>query len=1193
MSLKSTKSKITSNPVLNNPLIAGEGDAATNKLLPVEQFEVKSPNFIPTANFAPLKPRTLAKPTFDDVSIQKVIQASLNPKLTRSFSLGNQTVSTDRLKSELENSIRLKSGNARTVRTLERKSIEPSNPIATNSPDIRAFAETSLLDGFHEQIEQLIDEPSVEIVPEAKVLALMDLSELSPQAMQEILMVRKLESDVDDKLLRSLFSLIERDQSNADYIRSMENEIKEEIRAAESILNTVSSFDELMDATKRSLNIGDNRLKLYESLQNQSNAYEFKAPSSEELIASFGNDFIKAFEILNAMDDASKVDPQFFVWKNLESLSEMLRNVVSNRRIIEQSKSGFDLEYLNFDYDGSFNQFKQFEIMNLNGFEPMDRMFYYISCICSELNRSMGLGILQSETNNADASDGDDWLNGNFGLKEDWLDYIEDQGFYRNLFINDPSETVKPLMRLGFDGAFYSYLDQFKRNAKVNTFQNYDAGLSKAKQEFELLEANVVKLSNLQEKNKKLLNPRSLFQRIFEAFNELISDLNQNNLEKNDDSTKEKIFSLGLLSLTSGNVGFFKSQLKHQLFSIMLSSLKKIREERESNDIKLSLPDITELVFSKFREDLLKLSSNEIKNPAFDLNDNNLRNLIEKIQSKNLRENIVFHKIIQIFLELEKECIDLNNRKRFKVEFLNDDGKTKFSNLDSSKFLFMIYEIFGILTQVFLKISFGKKITGRTIVEGQVQTTYGAIQVRWEMVSNEIKQALKNIPKSFENDDFQSFLGSFKTITANDNIGFSNNVYGGVVTAQSFYELNESFKKEQLTLLYHLSSIKAVLNNFQQSTTKISDYARILRNDPSVQESKLNTEQRGLKSFLNTEIGVKFFDDVSKLKISRARLRLMKLKSLSKPYDLAKVDPTVYDALQLYVKTNDFFEKNNLLVLASIDQSILRELVTSDYGERFKMNLKLTKLNELQNVSYQPRIIATIPLGCCLTKDLLNETVREAEANGLNLLSSLNELVSGLKIFDMSNSHTVKETENIINFNVDNESKKALIDSYLATTLIEIIARIDLDMPGTFKNDIGYDADVARKLLDMAGNVLGLDGAFDFIFKTVNNQLILRNKEEVQRSFRTDVNIISEKGTTLQLDDGFDYAKIDALHTMLDTIYFRKGRLKEMIFNDNDTAQVFGVPFDPDDFVYENDFNPDDDNEVRFDSFYLDTEFSQ
>jgi hypothetical protein len=217
--------------------------------------------------------------------------------------------------------------------------------------------------------------------------------------------------------------------------------------------------------------------------------------------------------------------------------------------------------------------------------------------------------------------------------------------------------------------------------------------------------------------------------------------------------------------------------------------------------------------------------------------------------------------------------------------------------------------------------------------------------------------------------------------------------------------------------------------------------------------------------------------------------------------------------------------------------------------------------------------------------------VLESESKGLNILSSLNELVDGMKLFDMSNSNIINETESLANSNIDNESKKALIDSYLAATLVEIIARIDLDMPGTFKNNVGYNAEVTRKLIDMAGSVLGVDSAFESLFKIVNNEPTLRDKEDVQRNFRSETNIISEKGTTVQLDDGFDYAKIDMLHTMLDTIYFRKGRLKEMIFSDNDTAQVFGIAFDPEDFVYENDFNPDDDNEVRFDSLYLKTEF--
>jgi hypothetical protein len=1191
MALKLTKSKINSNPKNNSAFIVGEGDIILPKLMPIEQFEVKNPNIVPNVDFVLPKTPVVIKPTFDDVPIQRIVQASKLVKVSsNAFNVINVNLAT-----AVESNIRLIAGNARTVRTINQTIEESSNPVQTNTSEERPFrTKLTNIFSYNAQSELPKETVSAEFVPEAKVLALMDLSKLKQQDLEELIIARRLESDIDDKLLRSLLSLIERDKANADYIYSVESEIREEIVATESILNTVNSFDSLIDYTRNSLSIGKNRNALHESFLNQLRTYDNNVTNVEEMQATFENDFIKVFENLNAMEDADGVDPQFLVWKNLESISDALRNGISNRYISEQSASGFSLEYLNFDYDGSFDSFKQFDVMHLSGFDPLERIFYYITSMCNELNQSIGLGTLQAQQTNV--TNGNDWLQNNVGLPEDWLNYENNIGLYSNMFVKVPNdEEIKPLMRLGLEGTFNAYLTDFKKNVKFNKYQDYESVLLKTQQEFISFQNNALKLINLQESKKKLLEPKNLFKRIFETFNEIISDLNQSIINNQSETNSNKLISLLLLSLTAGSLSGDRFKLKHQIFNLMLNSLNKIRLERKSNDLKL---------FSNFNENqsvpiflnnikgyLNKFSAGDFIDSYFSFDNIDLEKLIESINSSNLKKDLVFHKILEIFLELEKECIDIINKKQFKIEFLTEEenktGKTKFSNLDAFKFCYMIYEIFCVLTQVFLKFSVKKK--NATSIANNSWT------MQWSAVSDDIKESLKSIPKAIEKDDFQSFFNSFKTITANDNIGMRNNVYGGMVTAQSFYELNESFKKEQATIPFHLASIQTVIENFVTSTSNFNDYTKLLRGDASVQDSKLTNEQKNLKNFLSTEIGEQFFDDINKLRIARARLRLLKLKSLVKPYDLAAIEPAIYDALQLYIKNKNYFETKNQMILVSVDQSVLKELVSLDYSDRFRMNLKVTKVNELQDVRYTERSLAEFAMGYCLTKDLLNETVQESESKGLNILSSLSELARNIKLFDMSNSRATSEVEELFGSSInDNDNgKRALLESYLAASLVEVIARIDVDMPGTFKNDVGYNVDVARRMLDMAGAVLGVEDAFENVFKVDGNELKLRDQDEVQRNFRSEASIVSEKGTTLQLDDGFDYAKFDLMHTLLDTIYFRKGRIKQMVFSDNSTAQVFGIPFDPDDFVYENDFTSDDDNEVRFDSLYLETEFLQ
>jgi hypothetical protein len=1193
MALRTTRSKVSSNPKINDAIIVGEGDERRGRDLPIEQLEVSEPELIPKSEpVQQTKQNVPLRKNQDDTPIEKAIQISQSIKITPTALAGGRILTNgiinstlnqqaialpERNKAGIESRINLVSGNIKATRIEERR---PQQTAAIQPLQLsRSLLETSnLFEKFNDQFNSTVEAP-ISDVPEAKVLAMIDLSRMKPQEIEELLVARKFESELDDKLLKSIFAIMENDQKNADYIYELETQILDEIKSAESALNTVTSFESLMDTTILSLLIGQNSRSLYEKLQEKIKLYNVKANSNQELEINFENSFVKVFEKINAMENASNVDPQFLVWKNLKSVSELMRNGVSNRFLAEeQPKQGFSLEYLNFDYDGTESSFDQFKIMNLNSFEPLERIFYYINCMCNELNQSIGLGTLQTTQSNL--RNGNDWLRKNFGLKNNWQNYVADSGIYRNFFVDDLNNEKKPQLNLSLNGAFNSYLTDFKKNVRSNSYSKYDDSLIKLLQELQNFESEVQNVSNIQDSKKKLLNPALLFKRILESFNDIISNINQST-NVNDQNNNKKIMSLLLLSITSGDLTSHRLKFKYEIFNLMLNSLSKIREERKSNDLKMSLNSVAADLNKSIKALKQTCEKSSFSDFSFRFKSDDLQELLTIISNGNLKNDIVFHKIIEIFLELEKECIDTINKNNLDVEFLTEDdanknGKTKFSNLDANKFCYMLYEIFGILTQVFLQFSVNDEF-----------------KVKWSIISDEIKQSLKILPKCFEKDEFQSFYDSLKTFTVNDNLGFRTNVYGGIVTARNFYELNESFKKEQATMVYHLASTKVVIENFISATNKLSNYAKILKQDSSVQEASLSAEQKNLKTFLSTDIGKNFLDGINKLKIARAKLRLLKLKSLVKPFDLAATQPAFYEALQIYVSKNDRFKSNNLMFLTQLQQEVLKNLVNVDYSKRFKMNLRITKVNEFQDIPYEPLIVSNIPLGYCLTKDLLDEAMLNSKTRGLNEIPTFGDLMSNIKFFDMSNSRILNSIEMTSTLNINDDAKRNLVDSYLATALIETIARIDLDMPGTFKNDVGYNADVVRRMMDIAGNALGIENAFETIFKVNGGNIILKDKQEIQRNFAAESNFVSEKGTVLQLNDGFDFAKIDLLHTLLDTIYVRKGKLKEMIFTDNSVAQIFSITFDPKNFNYEDDFTADDDNEMRFDSFYLETEFTR
>ena len=354
MSLNSTRSKVSSNPRSNDSVLVGEGDERRTRDLPIEQVEVKDPNLIPKNEpVDQVNQESLRKKITSDYPVQNAIQLSSNFKdalqnigskilanqpLTRTASNSIRTTvqssaSLEQIKTKFENRINLVSGNTKAVNVREtntQKSIS-IKPIKFDKTLVEA---SNFFENFNNQFFNSSNVQST-FVPEAKVLAMIDLSKMSSQEIEELLIARKFESELDEKMLKSLFSIMESDQKNADYLYELETQITEEIKVAESSLNTISSFQSLIDSTIKSLFIEKNSKLLYDKLQEKLSFYNFAFSSNQEMQIEFQNDFIKVFEKLNAMQNASKVDPQFLIWKNLKSVSDFMINGVSNRFLIE------------------------------------------------------------------------------------------------------------------------------------------------------------------------------------------------------------------------------------------------------------------------------------------------------------------------------------------------------------------------------------------------------------------------------------------------------------------------------------------------------------------------------------------------------------------------------------------------------------------------------------------------------------------------------------------------------------------------------------------------------------------------------------------------------------------------------------------------------------------------------------------
>jgi hypothetical protein len=1184
MTLKSTRSRVSSTPTRNSPEIIGEGEATSVASVPTESIEVKDPNILPKQSRESARAPMDREEKIDDLPVSEAIKISRGIKTTVENSTGTSRTSkierrleltTGKTRplngiSSLPTSIKKNKISNQSVRNAQSK---PAFALQSNSLpplQVSAFSEDLTESDFRDDDGFNAQEQSFE----AKISAVMDLSDLSSSSILDTLQSKRLESDIDRKLLQTVFSIARENKDNDDYISNLEREIESEIKNAESILNVVTSFESTVANARSSLSIGTNKQVLFENnekeLLNQlSNNYSKlrKQPYSRR-------EAISLFESLNAYQNAEGADPQFFVWKNIDSLKSNMLNGVSNHFLVDQGKQSLSLRSFSFDYDGQ--NFKNFYDFDYEASNPLDKIAYYLICICSELNNSIGLGYL-----NQNFLNGEKWFEESSGLSADWRDTIS-KGFYDSLFNNIRPDKKLPLLRLGKEGCIDHYLNDFKRNVTRNSFQNYDDALSNSINSLEKFQKDVHGILSYRIKAKKLLNPTNLLKRILESFDKIIQKL-RSPASINDENSKNILMCLAIIGNASSKANN-KVNLKKFVFDLILKNLSEIRKQRISDDRKLSVKDdfsnsnLNQTNFVEVFNQVNIINPRLQRVSSFNYTNyylSNIETFFSKLNDFEINDTLIFNNIIEIFLELEKECIETINREQYEVEFLTEQNLTKFSQLDASKFIFMIYQIFEKLAEMFFKSNL-YNVGNETYL------------IAWNLASEEANDFLNKLLPAFANDRFDSAFDSLQTLTINDNLGVTNSL----VTAQNFYELNETLKFEKLAPWYHLSMIKTVMSNFYLSTRIINDYSKILKNDPSIQETSLNDEQKKLKKFISTDLGKLFFSSINRVKLARARLRLNRLKSLNNVYDLANTDPEVYDAVSFYLERSNYFETKNKLMIATLNQNVLNNLLNFSFDKRPKMIIKATKINELRDdLKYASKQLIEIPLGYVLNKEFLKEAVAKTKSKGLDDITSLNALKNEIKFYDMS-----KFTEtSYVDFTNENEAANNfnnLIESYLACIFVESMTGIDLDLSGNFKVDVNYDFSVVNRIMSMMAPVLRLQSPFETVFRNVNGNFVLRDKKDVQEDSNLGIKIASEKGTQVQLNDQFDFGKIDVLHSILDTLYVRKGNILSMIFNDTLTSQAIGILFDPESFVLDDsNLTNRSENMIRFDSLHVETEF--
>lgn len=423
------------------------------------------------------------------------------------------------------------------------------------------------------------------------------------------------------------------------------------------------------------------------------------------------------------------------------------------------------------------------------------------------------------------------------------------------------------------------------------------------------------------------------------------------------------------------------------------------------------------------------------------------------------------------------------------------------------------------------------------------------------------------------------FLASSRPVTPDDCIEIGNKLIGEVDIIKNLFAIS-----------------KSAFDNFYQTFSKLQSWYDSFISRSSISNS--NKESNSLIEFIKKG-NINLLSGLDSRKKKMFQYKISKLKNAKdKNYDITYDSFELFEFLKNYNQSLINKNKNFKFVIVSLNNGTISEKYQrlSKKDGNLNVNFKVSKIdNLLPNIQYEDKIISKIN-GCLI----LDEQ---------NFDSSLKQIIKKNNKIDFS-SISSQSRRNYNYFNLmleepvlENDKNSSSVKNLLETQAIRILIQkiFDFELDPVEMNDIILDIDSNNmsQILNPIASKFKLNDIVSMIFdQTQDGKLRLKKRDQLNKYILDSTKKIDSSGKIYHDLKSDIFQIIDSLYTLMDSFIFKSSSIQNYVFFDDKNYYdgVWGLKFDPNDFVSKNSEGLDSDvtvkSNVNLDSYYISCEFS-
>ena len=1050
-----------------------------------------------------------------------------------------------------------------------------------------------------------ITNQSVPLKDQPTPLIFTDFSKEARTKILDVILSSKMESQVDRLLLRKMVELIEKDPAGARLLNASVESIKKEMTSSNETLDALSTFYKAYLSCNSSFTMQS--MSANTALIFENSISSLKVGNTLNLLRENynPNDFISIVSNLTSYDHTKLRDrglhfafwlglrdacdsvkfglsPGFFIEQNnreknsnsiniTSGINEIKENYVGIESLDKIGLSNFNIDTLNDPKNYSFNR-----IPYTAGLSSIQKILYYCGLISSELTVSVGMGITDSTPEGQKFGSLNDPISVALGVPLEGPDYL---GIPNSIFSTTRIDSAGRFANSNSEASYLyeinnkqisaksKYIDTILTDPLKNQAYVYETALNNTDILFQEVE-NFLKIVLQNGNSKKSLTTKSgLYSRIISDFGLMLENLGTGN------PSLKTLVQFATMKKLVGNTAdnSHKKELKLINQKILASKLRASLPENYQDDLVVKNKTITinHINNSNINSNSSDFDSakNAIKN--YIVEENNLTFSFSKLiqikdlESKMIESNFenssntsidIYNIVVQIVKDIEDECSGIINQFKPQSSFLRTNGTTKYSGFDSITIANMVYECFAILTNAFtdVKIFKNDRIYKIGLNDQSNNQVVGRLEKSGRFL-NTLAAAISN-----KNTDF--LINKSTNVITTDNVTPASETLntGEVQTITPNYLVETANRiLSEDDVFWNLYSVsKSVFINIKNASTRMIRYGNLMNRNATSGLGKIEKIEQQLIDFVNDSSlnSVDFLSSMNIVSLNRAKLRLRELESLQKPYDLAELPDQIYDVCKLFIESKNSYTKGKITAFGLAKDQFSDEFDSNDNSKR-TLQTKIVRKSDFEpEVQYEDFQAPRLLLRYIATEEEVTKAITNLSAND-DYSYSLESLALETKYYDM-------KTGDYVNLTALADALP-IMESYLACKLLEICFDVSLEPHVFNSNGMEWNSQALRSIINIASSILQVEGLFDYMF--MDNQdgtFSLRDAEQVNSKLRQETIRYDNEGIEYYENIRIDSAVMSLVHSLLDTLYFKVGLIKKMVFARDVFDGIYAVSFD-------------------------------